>query len=261
MNVLNLKWKYHEHKQLIRYGIRHNILRDLISKNYRRLSFELWDEFPRNFAKTMGCEFTNDTPSRALQEIFVDKIYDINGFVPKVGDVVIDVGASYGDSAIWWSKVKGASVFAFEPLKDVFRILEANVALNKADVKTFNIAIGNGEPVNSNRVGSMLIRSNCANGNILETAKLDDLGIQKMEILKIDVEGFELDVLKGAKNCIERFRPRIIIETHSTELRNNCDQFLKNMGYTLRVEGRKVKPKNSWMDSIQNLFYSSFKTK
>ncbi len=257
MNASGIRWKFKKHRDFIRSGVKHSILKDLLSKEYRRVSFESWNELPIRVARSMGCEFTQDTPVGALREIFVDKIYDVNGFVPKAGEVVCDVGASYGDSAIWWSKVKGARVIAFEPLKDVFRILEANVALNKADVRTFNIAIGNGKSISSSRNQNMLTKSDETDSNLVETKRLDDLGIQRIDILKVDVEGFELDVLKGAVHCIEKLKPRIIIETHSTELRNRCDKFLRDMGYSLEVKGRKIEPNYSWMDIVQNLFYAN----
>ena len=257
MNLSGIRWKYNQHKDFARFGVKHSMLKDVLSKEYRRASFESWKEFPKKVAESMGCEFTNDTPVAALREIFVDRIYDVNGFVPKAGDVVCDIGASYGDSAIWWSKVKGAKVIAFEPLKDIYRILEANITLNKADVIAFNIAIGNGKSISSSREQNMLIKSGEAYSALVDTKKLDDLGIQRMDILKIDVEGFELDVLNGAVHCIEKLKPRIIIETHSTELRNNCDKFLRDMGYSLEVKGRKIVPKHSWMDVVQNLFYAN----
>ena len=257
MNASDIRWKINQHKDFIRYGIKHSIIKDLLLKEYRNVSFESWSNLPKRVAKSMGCEFTQDTPGVALREVFVEKIYDVGGFVPKAGEVVCDIGANYGDSAIWWSKVKGASVMAFEPLKDVFRILEANVALNKVDVSTFNIAIGNGKSINASRKQNMLTKSVETDSTSVGTKKLDDLGIQKMDILKIDVEGFELDVLNGAVRCIEKLKPRIIIETHSTELRNYCDKFLRNMGYSLEVQGRRIKPKHSWMDVVQNLFYAN----
>lgn len=252
----DIAWKYKQHKGLIKNGEKHSIIRDLFSKENRRKSFETWYEIPRIAAKNMGCEFTKDTPNLALNEVFVEKIYDVEGFIPSANQIVCDIGASYGDTAIYWSKVKGARVLSFEPLRDIYRILQANVLLNDANVETFNIAVGEGTPLRSTRENNMLGKSNITNSSLIETTRLDDMGIQKMDILKIDVEGFELDVLNGAMHCIEKLKPRIIIETHSTELRNYCERFLRNMGYSLEVKGRKIKNKNNWMDEVQNLFYA-----
>ena len=62
-----------------------------------------------------------------MREIFLLGVYNVDGFTPNIGQVVIDAGANYGDSAIWWSKKFGAKVFAFEPLSDVFSELQKNI--------------------------------------------------------------------------------------------------------------------------------------
>lgn len=253
----DIAWKYKQHKGLIKNGKKHSIIKDLLSKENRRKSFEAWNELPRMVARSMGCEFTKDTPNLALNEVFVEKIYDVEGFVPNANQIVYDIGASYGDTAIYWSRVRGARVLSFEPLSDIYRILEANVVLNNANVGTFNIAVGDGNTLRSTRGNNMLGKSHMTDSPLVETTRLDDMGIQKMDILKIDVEGFELDVLNGAMHCIEKLKPRIIIETHSIELRNYCDRFLRKMGYSLEVQGRKIKLKHNWMDEIQNLFYAN----
>ena len=117
--VTPLSWKIEEHNDLRSAGLNHNLIMDFLSRNYRKKAFNQWTEYPIRFAQASGCNFTQDTPGRTLKEIFVDKVYNIEGFIPEKGDVVIDVGANYGDSAIWWAKTFGAKVIAFEPLESV----------------------------------------------------------------------------------------------------------------------------------------------
>jgi FkbM family methyltransferase len=163
------------------------------------------------------------------------------------------VGANYGDSAIWWAKKFGAKVVAFEPLNDVFIELEKNVELNSVDVVAYNVAIGNGEEIAGKSKGGMF----SARGDLkIKTKRLDDYSFDRVDLLKIDVEGFEYEVLKGAENTINKFKPRIIIETHSIALRRTCDQYLLNHGYSLRQEGRTVTVKAPGMDRVTNLFYA-----
>ena len=90
----------------------------------------------------------------------------------------------------------------------------------------------------------------------IRSEKLDHYSFERVDLLKIDVEGFELDVLLGAENTIRQFKPRIIIETHSKELRKKCHVFLSSLGYSLKVKGRTVNIKKPGMDKITNLFYS-----
>lgn len=123
----------------------------------------------------------------SLREIFTQGIYNIEGFTPAKGQVVLDVGANYGDSSIWWAKKFGAKVVAFEPLNDVFIELEKNIELNCADVIAYNVAIGNGEEISGNSQGRMF----SAGGDLkIKTKRLDDYSFDRVDLLKIDVEIF-----------------------------------------------------------------------
>ena len=249
----SLRWKLKEHSDLVEYGLKHSIVRDIFSKSYRRFQYKYWYEFPRLFAGLKGFSFTEKTPPYSLREIFIEEIYNVDGFKPESGQIVIDVGANYGDSSIWWAKTFSCKVIAFEPLVNVFNVLEENIKLNDANVSAYNLALGNGEEISGNSDGNMF----CSGGDIkLKSEKLDSFSFERVDLLKIDVEGFEMEVLKGAENTIRQFKPRIIIETHSKELRKKCHAFLSSHGYSLKVEGRTVTTKSPGMDKITNLFYS-----
>ena len=256
MNIADLRWKFKQHDELISNGLHHSLFGDLLSKEKRKHSNNIWNELPRIVAHTKGCEFSKSTPSNSLNEIFVEKIYEVPGFIPLNGQTVYDVGASYGDGAIWWSKVHKAKVISFEPLPDIYKILKENISLNHVKVDANNFALGNGSKVHSTRNGNMMGRSTDIKSDTIMTTKLDDLDVKNMDLLKIDVEGFESDVIAGATKTIKMYKPNIIVETHSFKLKRECHNMLTNLGYVLSFEGRKVKPRDGWMDSIQNLFYS-----
>ena len=249
----SIQWKLKEHSDLVRYGVKHSILKDFLFHNYRKSQYEYWYELPRQLANLKGINFTENTPPDMLKEIFCDRIYDVEGFKPETDQIVIDVGANYGDSAIWWAKTFGSKVIAFEPLIDVFNVLEENIKLNHADVIAYNLALGNGEEISGSSFGNMF---SSGGGIKFRTKKLDSYSFERVDILKIDVEGFEMEVLLGAENTIRQFKPRIIIETHSRELRRKCHAFLSSLGYSLKVEGRTITVKSPGMDKITNLFYS-----
>lgn len=63
---------------------------------------------------------------------------------------------------------------------------------------------------------------------------LNDLGLQRVDVIKINVEGSELHVLLGSSNIIERFKPKIIIEVWAPNLQKVLD-FLSKEGYVHRV--------------------------
>ena len=251
----SIGWKLRQHSDLITCGVDHKFLLDLFSTDYKRNSFKMWNELPKIYANSLGFIFSDNTPATSLLEIFVQGIYDVASFTPEKGQVVIDVGANYGDSAIWWSKKFGAKVIAFEPLPDVYSILEENIKLNSADVVAHNLALSDGSIIKGSRPvdGTMLV----AGGDIeLKSARLDDFNLERADILKIDVEGFEYSVLNGSRETIRRLKPRIILETHSKELRKKCHEFLTSMGYKIQVEGRTFNVKTKGMDRVTNLFYS-----
>ena len=64
---------------------------------------------------------------------------------------------------------------------------------------------------------------------------LYDNRIEKVDILKIDVEGMELDVLQGGQGCLDRI-DRIVVERHNKKLRNEIVIFLSRHGFNLVYE-------------------------
>ena len=55
------------------------------------------------------------------------------------------------------------------------------------------------------------------------------------DVIKIEVKGAELSVLKGAQTTLREARPRIFLSTHSEALRHACLEYLKEFGYTIEV--------------------------
>ena len=150
----------------------------------------------RYYAKQRyNLEFTENSD---VNEVFVDNIYSIyQDFIPKEGQVVIDIGAQYGDYAILCSKVYKAKVYTFEPLPENFKEITENIklnGLNERQIQAFNVALGNKDKT------EMLSYSGEMANNIGEGKKIEvefrtlDSYKIKPDIMKIDVEGFELDV-------------------------------------------------------------------
>ena len=249
----SIRWKLDEFIILRKNGKRRNLFLEVLSRKYRKNTYEIYRILPLQIAESMGLKFSSEMNPMGLKEMFVDEAYKIPGFLPDKDDVVIDIGANVGDSALWWWVNFGSKVIAFEPLKKTFNILSENVELNRADIEVHNVALGNGSPIYGDSEGTMF----SINGErSLETVRLDDLNLKKVDIVKIDVEGFELDVIHGAFNTLSKFKPKIIIETHSSRLRANCHEMLSKLGYELKVEGRTVISNTPGMDKVTNLFYS-----
>ena len=62
--------------------------------------------------------------------------------------------------------------------------------------------------------------------------------VYKINSVRRYCEGFELEVLGGALNVIRKYKPKLIIETHSLSLRKKTEEFLSQFGYTISHEGR-----------------------
>jgi FkbM family methyltransferase len=142
------------------------------------------------------------------------------------GAVGLDVGANIGATALIMGAYTGAGgrVVAMEPGPQSFALLERNLALNGASTVTaVNCAV-------SSEAGQATFCENSAYGHLapgaeglqVEVRTLDQivegLGLTRLDLLKIDTEGFEPQVLEGAKATIERLRPVIYMELNSWAL-------------------------------------------
>jgi FkbM family methyltransferase len=143
----------------------------------------------------------------------------------KKGDCFVDVGANIGLLSIHASKCVGpeGNVFAIEPNPKTLPILYRNIESNKVkNIKIFEVALGEKSHITQifenrdiNRGGSSLI-VNVSNekGIPVQVEPLDDfLNLIDPMVIKIDVEGYEFEVLKGAVKTISRAKPILIIET------------------------------------------------
>lgn len=152
------------------------------------------------------------------------------------GGVVVDVGASLGDTAATFAEmvgVKNGFVFAFEPNPIAFEALELNM-IRLMNVLTFPIALGNedsfhaGVVLDRNNIGaSRLSFTELADIPDVEVARLDQIMTMlpnRLDFIKIDAEGWEPLILDGAVETIRRFRPAMLIEVN--------DWPLGKMGFT-----------------------------
>jgi FkbM family methyltransferase len=155
---------------------------------------------------------------------------ELLGLFIKPGDTVVDVGANLGTHTVFFAHKAGAqgAVFAFEPQRVVFQLLCANLALNGlTTVHARQAAV-------SRRSGTMSVpdvayddagnyggvglvdgdRVGAGGGEQVPVMTLDELALQRCRLLKIDVEGMELDVLEGAHALIAATRPLIYVENN-----------------------------------------------
>ena len=146
----------------------------------------------------------------------------------KQGMTVIDIGAHIGYYTLLFAKCVGAKgrVFSFEPHPGNFEMLRKNVQLNHlTQVQTLDQAV-------FSRAGEITIsvpddQPNSGNGSVcldkgvrqfrVHAVSLDafcEEYLIRPDVLKMDVEGAEYEVLRGAQRVIAQFRPKMLIELH-----------------------------------------------
>lgn len=136
------------------------------------------------------------------------------------GDVVLECGGHHGCTAIVLSRWVGAAgrVVTFEPLPSNARIIERNMRQNNlANVTLQQQAIGD-----ANRTITISTESNASvlksgRGVAVDMIRLDDFAHLAPTFVKIDVEGFELQVLQGAPKILATC-PKLAIEVHTEQL-------------------------------------------
>jgi FkbM family methyltransferase len=166
--------------------------------------------------------------------------------------IVIDIGTNIGIVALNMAKKVGKKgfVLGFEPNKLTYARCMENVQLNAFEnIKILNNALGNksetmflSEP-DINNSGRNFLTTN-HNSNIVNVMTLDevlqDRLFEKIDFIKIDVEGFEYNVLLGAINSIKRFKPILFIELITSNLERNGSSALEiisllfDLGYNIK---------------------------
>jgi FkbM family methyltransferase len=175
----------------------------------------------------------------------------------KPGDTALDVGAHIGFFAIQMAAEVGPSghVYAFEPVDSNAELLERSVAENqfgeRVTVRRAAVGASSGSATLTfpretlNTGGAYLLRdgSEPLDGNltrIVPVVALDELDIKRpVRFLKMDVEGAEPRVIRGAMRLLKEDRPAILSELHPTQLARasgvSADEFLTELraiGYT-----------------------------
>ena len=159
-------------------------------------------------------------------KIYEEEVYNAVKKHIKPNSIVLDIGSNYGQMSILWSKVKpGVQVYSFEASSYIFTILKKNIEINNANVKAFNNIVGNVreklayisksklDKYTSYGSNKLEFTKEKKNSDKIECIKIDDIAFnQNISVMKIDVQGFDLHVLKGAKETIKKYEMPIIFE-------------------------------------------------
>lgn len=142
---------------------------------------------------------------------------EVGHLVPPRG-VVVDAGANIGNHTVFFSLFAGAAeVIAFEPMRETFAILQRNVFLNGlTGVRCINQALGEVQGsaalgvYRADNMGMTSMALERSGGYPVTT--LDSLALPTLDLLKIDVEGSQVSVLRGAAETLRRLKPVVWVE-------------------------------------------------
>jgi FkbM family methyltransferase len=179
-----------------------------------------------------GRKFSLDCwPDDIASTFFIKQYHLERGGVhifPKPEDHVIDAGSCFGDTAVAFAGAvgPGGRVYAFDPLQSHGEIVRHNIGQNHLDKAISFFPVGLGARPNATP-GPVLEETVVNPGFRLARAKRDDefpvrtidslvaaKDIQRVDFLKMDIEGSELAALQGAEETLRQFKPRLAISIY-----------------------------------------------
>jgi FkbM family methyltransferase len=186
--------------------------------------------------------------------------------IVKPGNIVVEAGANIGSHTIHLAQLAGdnGQVWAFEPQRLVFQLLAGNMALNSlTNVHCLQKCLGDGSEttllvpvldVNKvNNWGGLALGSRTA-GEPVEVITVDSLNLPNCHFLKVDVEGMELQVLRGAEKTIKRYRPVIYTEADRIEKNGALFDYLRSLDYRLFRHEPSLYNPNNFFHNQENVF-------
>jgi len=188
----------------------------------------------------------------------MDKLFSLC----RKGYNVLDVGTNIGYTLLNFSRIsETGKVIGFEPDANNRERCGKNLRLNNTDnIKVLPFGLGE-----SNAVFKMEVRTPCNRGGNricldedkddlfeVEVKRMDDIpdvqSLEKIDLIKIDVEGYELNVLKGSVGTLKKFKPVLFIELDDNNLRYQGGSsaqlvlFLNDLGYNRIINAENDLP-------------------
>jgi len=167
-----------------------------------------------------------------LEHYRYDELFKIND-----GDIVFDIGGYVGDTALYFSrKVQSGHVYTFEPDKQHANKINENIkhfSINNISVIEKGVSDYSGTAGFSKfgASGGSIKDEGEQQIEVIELDKfVEDKSIfvhDKIDLIKLDIEGFELDALTGAESVIREYRPILLISVYHTRLQDNSEYIIK----------------------------------
>jgi len=185
--------------------------------------------------------------------------------VLRPGHIVLDVGANIGAHTLFFARQVGPSgkVFAFEPQRIVFQTLCANMALNSitnawclleaAGSEAGVLIVPSLNYQQSGNFGGIALGSSSA-GEPVPVVTIDSLNLPSCQLIKIDVEGMEETVLRGAVNTVARFKPILYVENDRPAKSESLIRYIDSLGYAMYWHLPRLYNPQNFLGNSLNVF-------
>lgn len=213
---------------------------------------KLLNIFPEKFRHGLFTIVLNFFPISLIKKIPCSYSAYLKCYYPQQGDVIMDCGAHIGNCAILFSRLVGREgfVIAVEPFEESFNILEKRIhRLKKKNIISINKGVWNKTAnlplsVFENTIACKIsedINTDPARDHNINCVTIDqiadELRLNRLHLIKMDIEGAEIEALEGARNTINRFNSNFAIASYHRRSGHQTYKIVENM---LSGNGYKV---------------------
>jgi FkbM family methyltransferase len=194
---------------------------------------------------------------------------ELFGRFVQPGQLVVEVGANIGAHTVFLARQVGprGAVIAFEPQRIIYQTLCGNLALNSIpNVHCFKVAVGAAPgsvfvpPINYWTVGNFggVPLGGYTEGESVPVVTLDSFDLDRCHFLKVDVEGMEEDVLRGAAGLIARNRPVLYVENDKPDKSQSLTRHIDSLGYQMYWHRPRYFNPLNYFGNQQNVFAAGY---
>ncbi len=172
----------------------------------------------------------------------------------KKDNLVFDIGTNFGTTLLQFAKIIGKNgiAYGFEPDPTNFSICQNNIKLNKfSNIRVENLGVGSKDDTlllvvdseHNRGMNKISLENNGKESFFVKIICIDDWvdskNITQIDLIKIDVEGFEMEVLKGAEKTLKTIKPILFIELDDNNLKlqnssaKELVEYLMFLGYEI----------------------------
>lgn len=186
--------------------------------------------------------------------------------IVPANSVVVEVGANIGAHTVALSRMvgPGGGVLAFEPQRLLFQTLCANLALNSCtNVAARHEAVASipGDmrvpvlpPDMPNNFGALQLGNPWPHGEPVKVVTIDSMQLAACRLIKLDIEGMELEALRGAAETIRRHRPALYVENELDDKSRALITLLLSYGYRLYWHAPLMYRPDNFAGEKENIF-------